>query len=474
MASPRVVILGGGPAGVGAARELARRKLGSATLLEAGAHYGGNAGSFEFGGQWLDYGSHRLHPATDPAILADIRALLGADLKDRPRHGRIRLLGKWIHFPLKPVDLLLRLDKSFAIGTLRDMVAKKLPGRAPEGDTFESVIRANLGHTIADEFYLPYAVKLWGRDPKELSGVQARKRVAAGSFGKLVRKVMNAVPGFKAPGAGRFYYPVRGFGQISEAYAAEAAKLGADMRLGWRMTKLERPAGESAPWRVHAEGHGRADVLEADYVWSTIPVTLLARALAPAAPADVLEATKAVTYRSMILIYVQLPVEQFTEYDAHYFPGAKTRITRLSEPKNYSDLGRPKGSTILCAELPCAMGDAVWKMGDEELGRLLAEDLAECGLPLPAKPTTVFTRRLPQAYPIYLMGYEAPLAKVEGWVESVPRLLSYGRQGLFQHDNTHHALAMAYGAVDCMQSGRFDTKHWGELRQVFAKHVVED
>lgn len=474
MASPRVVILGGGPAGVGAARELARRKLGSATLLEAGAHYGGNAGSFEFGGQWLDYGSHRLHPATDPAILADIRELLGADLKDRPRHGRIRLLGKWIHFPLKPVDLLLRLDKSFAIGTLRDMVAKKLPGRAPEGDTFESVIRANLGHTIADEFYLPYAVKLWGRDPKELSGVQARKRVAAGSFGKLVRKVMNAVPGFKAPGAGRFYYPVRGFGQISEAYAAEAAKLGADMRLGWRMTKLERPAGESAPWRVHAEGHGRAEVIEADYVWSTIPVTLLARALAPQAPADVLEATKAVTYRSMILIYAQLPVEQFTEYDAHYFPGAKTRITRLSEPKNYSDLGRPKGSTILCAELPCAMGDAVWKMGDEELGRLLAEDLAECGLPLPAKPTTVFTRRLPQAYPIYLMGYEAPLAKVEGWVESVPRLLSYGRQGLFQHDNTHHALAMAYGAVDCMRSGRFDSKHWGELRQVFAKHVVED
>jgi protoporphyrinogen oxidase len=176
----------------------------------------------------------------------------------------------------------------------------------------------------------------------------------------------------------------------------------------------------------------------------------------------------------MILIYLQLPVEQFTEYDAHYFPGANTRITRLSEPKNYSDLGRPKGTTILCAELPCALGDEVWSLDDAALGRLLAEDLAGCGLPLPAAPLATFTRRLPAAYPIYLTGYEEPLGRLERWVESVPRLLSYGRQGLFQHDNTHHALAMAYGAVDCMRSGRFDVAHWSELRELYAKHVVED
>lgn len=467
----RVVILGGGPAGVGAARELRRQQRASVVLLEQGAHFGGNAGSFEFGGQWLDYGSHRLHPATDAKILADIQALLGPDLRDRPRHGRIRLLGKWIHFPLKPHDLFLRLDKSFALGSLRDMLAKNLPGRPPEGDTFASVLRANLGATICDEFYFPYAVKLWGRDPHELSGVQARKRVAAGSFGKLVRKVMNAVPGFKKPGSGRFFYPVRGFGQISEAYASEAAKLGADLRLGWRMSALEQ---RENGWRVHAQSSGASESFEADYVWSTIPIPVLARAVQPAAPGDVLAACRDVLYRSMILIYVQLPVEQFTEYDAHYFPGAKTRITRLSEPKNYSALGKPAGSTILCAELPCDMGDAVWKMSDEELGRLVAEDLAGCEIPLPAKPTAVFSRRLPQAYPIYLCGYEKPLEKVESWAHSLPRLLSYGRQGLFQHDNTHHALAMAYGAVDCLRDGQFDEARWREYRKVFATHVVED
>jgi hypothetical protein len=56
----------------------------------------------------------------------------------------------------------------------------------------------------------------------------------------------------------------------------------------------------------------------------------------------------------------------------------------------------------------------------------------------------------------------------------VPRLLSYGRQGLFAHDNTHHALFMAYSAVDCLVDGKFDQDKWRKYREVFATHVVED
>jgi protoporphyrinogen oxidase len=176
----------------------------------------------------------------------------------------------------------------------------------------------------------------------------------------------------------------------------------------------------------------------------------------------------------MILIYLQIPVDRFTEYDAHYFPGAATKITRLSEPKNYSVLGRPQGSTVLCAELPCNVGDDVWKLNDVELGQLVANDLADAGVPLPVAPKSVFTRRLPQAYPIYLNGYEKPFATLDAWAESQPRLLSYGRQGLFAHDNTHHALFMAYSAVECLSERGFDEAKWREYRKVFATHVVED
>lgn len=473
MPEPHIVILGAGPAGLGAAYQLRRTGKARVTVLERNPGVGGNAGSFESNGIWLDFGSHRLHPATDPRILADIRRLLGDDLRDRPRHGRIHLRDKLIHFPLKPIDLLLRLDKGFAASTLYDM-ARKVVAKPDEGDTFASVLWANLGPTICRDFYFPFARKMWGRQPEELSAIQARKRVSAGSFTKLLRKVLSSVPGLKPPGAGRFFYPTRGFGQISQAYAEAARAAGAEIAVGAAVTGLSPVTGNEEGWCITARQGDQERTLRADYVWSTIPVTMLARMITPPPPADVLDATTRIDYRAMILVYLELDVDRFTEYDAHYFPDERVCFTRLSEPKNYSARGEPHGRTVLCAELPCSTEDSWWTMADSELGEHVARGLATAGIPLPRPPINVFTRRLRQAYPIYQKGYEVPYGTLDRWVESVPRLLSYGRQGLFAHDNTHHALAMAYAAVECLRDGTFDSAEWARYRRVFETHVVED
>ena len=472
MSKPDVVILGAGPAGLGAAYQLQRRDRGRAIVLERAALVGGNAGSFEWEGQRLDYGSHRLHPACEPEILADIRRLLGDDLLDRPRHGRIRLLGKWIHFPLKPLDLLLRLERGFTLGTLRDMLRK--PAANGSADTFASVLHANLGPTICKHFYFPYARKLWGREPDELSGIQARRRVSAGSFLKLVRKVLNAVPGLKKPGSGRFFYPRRNFGQIVEAYGDAAVAAGADLRLGAEVVKLVAPKEEGGKWSVHYREGEAAHELQADQLWSTIPLPTLARLVDPPAEAEVQEAIESLHYRSMLLIYLRLEIEQFTEYDAHYFPEEATVITRLSEPKNYVGEGRPGGFTTLCAELPCTVGDLLWNMSEAQLGEVVSEDLARAGIPLPVAPAKVRVERLSHAYPIYLNGYEKLFEVLDRWADRQPQLLTFGRQGLFAHDNTHHALAMAYAAVECLEEGALDAARWESWREVFATFVVED
>jgi protoporphyrinogen oxidase len=443
------------------------------TVLEQQSVPGGNAGSFEFGGMRVDYGSHRLHPACDPTIMADIRGFLGDDLLDRPRHGRIGLRGRWIHFPLKPADLLLRLDPGFALGSLRDAVLKPFRSKGTES-SFADVLMASLGPTICESFYFPYAWKMWGRSPTELSAIQARRRVSASSFTKLIRKVLNSVPGFKPKGAGRFFYPRRGYGQISEAYANAAIAQGADIRYGRRVTRLIPPSNDAEAWVIEADHGESKERIEADHLWSTIPISLIARLIGDGVPREVLEAATKIESRAMLLIYLSLPTAQFTEYDAHYFPSADLRITRLSEPKNYSDVGAPVGGTVLCAELPCSVDDPWWTMDDAALGELVAEDLARAGVPLPVKPNAVHVRRLKQAYPIYGIGYEKWFGILDQWVESLPRLLSYGRQGLFAHDNTHHALAMAYAAAECLDESGFDQDRWNEHRRVFETHVVED
>jgi protoporphyrinogen oxidase len=474
MREPHVMILGAGPAGVGAAYQLRRLRRARVTVIEQQSVVGGNAGSFEVDGQRLDYGSHRLHPACDPAILADIRALLGGDLLDRPRHGRIRLRGKWIHFPLQPADLLLRLDRSFAVGSLLDMTARRANplSKDSEDESFASVLMAGLGRTICEEFYFPYARKIWGREPTELSAVQARRRVSAASFGTLLRKVFPRRSGPKQANASRFFYPRGGYGQISEAYADGARRLGAEFLLESKVTCLE--SRSHGGWSVTATQHDRALTLDADYVWSTLPITLLTRIVSPQPETAVLEAANRLDYRAMLLVYLRLDTDRFTEYDAHYFPGADVSITRLSEPKNYSGADQPRGSTTLCAELPCSPDDDLSKMPDEKLGELVASELARAGIPLSQPPAAVHVKRLRHAYPIYLRGYEEKFNLLDRWAESLPDFLSYGRQGLFAHDNTHHALYMAYSAADCLRDGTFDRVKWEAYRTVFATHVVQD
>jgi protoporphyrinogen oxidase len=471
---PHVVILGGGPAGVGAAYRLRAAGRARATLLERGERVGGVAGSFQLSGQRVDYGSHRLHPECDPAILADIRRLIGEDLLDRPRHGRIRLRGRWVHFPLKPLDLLRHVDPAFLAGAARDALAR-VGRRPPENpDSFAEALRARLGPTICDDFYFPYARKIWGLEPEEMAAEQAQRRVAANSPAKLVRKVLAQVPGVRVPGAGRFYYPRKGYGQISQAYADAATKAGAELLLGWTVTEVDAPAAPTESWTVVAEKDGERRELQADHVWSTIPLTLLARMTRPAPPEPVLAAASALDYRAMLLVYLVLPVDRFTEYDAHYFPGGDVSITRLTEPKNYAALSEPAGRTILCAELPCSPGDAHWDASEEELGRLVVEDMRRAGLAPDAQPTAVHVRRLRHAYPIYTRGYAEPFRALDEWAAGLPRLLTLGRQGLFAHDNTHHALAMAYGAVDCLSPEGFDHQRWARYRREFEKHVVVD
>ena len=469
---PHVVILGAGPAGVGAAYELTRNRRARVTVLEQRDVIGGNAGSFQLDGVWVDYGSHRLHPACDPAILANLRELMGDELLDRPRHGRIRLQGQWIHFPLKPADLLLRMPKKFAFGVALDMVHKNGAGSA-QPETFASVLEHSLGRTICRDFYFPYARKLWGLPPEEIAATQARRRVSGNSVGKILRKVANAVPGLKRPGAGRFFYPRRGYGQITERLRDAAKDAGAEFVMGAKVTAVARDGNQVNA--VTYESTGQAHTIATQHVWSTLPVSLLVRSMQPDAPAEITDAARRISFRGMILIYVTLEQDQFTEYDAHYFPEASIPISRLSEPKNYSAAAEPRGVTVLCAELPADPGSPEWEMSDEELGERLCTWLGQAGLPVRARVLRATTRKLRQAYPVYVRGYEDDFARADRWLGQIDGLLTFGRQGLFVHDNTHHALFMARAAAECLApDGSFDHKLWAHYREIFETHVVED
>jgi len=475
MTKPNVLILGSGPAALGAAFQLTRRDSAKVIVVEEDDRVGGAAGSFELAGVWADYGSHRLHPSCDPEILKDLQTIMGDNLLDRPRHGRIRLRDRWIHFPLKPLDLAFQLPGGFVAGIVKDLSTKvfRTKAKRSEAESFASVLEKGLGRTICRDFYFPYASKIWGLPPGELSATQARRRVSAGSLKRMFQKIVSTVPGIGSARWGRFFYPRRGFGQISEFLCEAAKSAGASFHLQTEIKAIEMIG--NAVHRVCCQKNGEAVSYQADHVWSTIALPELVQFLEPQPPLAVVQASKNIQYRAMVLIYLVMEQDRFSEYDAHYFPEPDIPITRLSEPKNYSCVQEPENRTVLCAELPCGTADPAWRMKDEELGELVLRSLKSAGLQIDSRCRQVVTGRLPRAYPIYRRDYEEYLSRIDEWLNGVENLLTFGRQGLFVHDNTHHALYMGYSAAACLdEKGRFDRERWQAFKRVFDTHVVED
>jgi protoporphyrinogen oxidase len=458
-----LIILGAGPAGVGAAYRTARAGH-RVVVLERAPGPGGAAASFELDGIRVDHGSHRLHPAIEPRILDDLRGLLGPELQRRPRNGRIFLEGRWIRFPLRPGDLVRRLPPSFAAGAAAD--AATAWARLPRADTFAETLRAGLGPTMCERFYFPYARKLWGLDPGELAGEQARRRVTAGSPAALLAKLARGATG---RGGSWFWYPRHGFGAITERLAGAAAEAGAELRYGSAAERVELGPGGA---RVALAG---GETLEGRRVWSTLPLPTLAAMTDPAPPPAVLEAAGRLAFRAMVLVYLVLEGGRYSPYDAHYLPDPGTPVTRVSEPANYRDGDDPPDRTVLCAELPCSRDGELWRAGSDRLAGLVRSALADRGLPEPGPVRRVAVRRLPNVYPVYRVGYVTAFQALDAWASAQPALLSFGRLGLFVHDNTHHALAMAWAAADALApDGAFEQAAWAAARQGFAAHVVED
>jgi protoporphyrinogen oxidase len=453
-ASADLVILGAGPAGLAAAWRAARRGL-DVVVLEKSSQVGGLAGSFEVDGIRVDYGSHRLNPATEPEILHDLRGLLGADLQTRVRHDRLLVAGSWVGYPLRPREVASALPSRIVRRAARDAVLS--PVRRA-GDSYAGVLRAGVGPTLYDAVYGPWALKQWGLPGDAIAAEQARRRARVDHPWRLAARV---VARSRGTAEDTFLYPRTGFGQLSESLADAAVAEGASVLTGCEVTKLHaRTDGVRVEWD--------GGFLHATQAFSTMPITALGRVARPAPSVQAVQGAAGLFFRAMVLVYLVHSGGRWSPFDAHYLPDSPTPVTRVSEPTNYrSNPDDPTDRTVLCAELPCRVGDATWSADDETLAQLVCDGLAAAGLPPVRRPAggTAVVQRLPRFYPVYRQGYLERLAGIETWADRLAHVASFGRLGLFVHHNSHQAMRVAYDAVSCLgPGGELDHVRWEAAR----------
>lgn len=473
--SKKIIILGGGLGGLYAAWRLAQRpELDfEIKVIEKASGVGGLCRSMSIEGIHFDLGSHRIHPSCRPEILNDLNHLLKDDLLLRRRRGRIFLAGRFMDFPLEFKNLLLSCPLSFKTSVLLDVLTGIIIPKCGPKETFKETMLTLMGPTVCKHFYFPLAHKMWGLAPERISYRQALVRTkSTGLKGVLTKILEDALDRTKSKGL--FYYPREGMGQIAAVMARELDQLGVTTLLNADVKEIIHGRKGVQEVRLVTDA-GEAVSFETDFVFSAIPLPNLMDLVRPLPLGFASNHKKFLHFRAILFLFMVLPARQITPFDAHYFPEESYCFTRISEPKNYSGALRPKDVTGLCVEIPCYQNDPIAQMGKDALEMRVRKELCRAGFQLPSKTIALCRTVVPNAYPIYVKGYEGIRDYYLKLVSDIEGLVSFGRCGLFVHDNMHHTMAMAREIERCFgPGGKWHAGRWKNCMKNFESFVVED
>jgi protoporphyrinogen oxidase len=467
-ASERIVILGGGITGLTAAWELSKHTRSHVLLVEKNVDTGGLAGSFQRRDLIFDFGSHRIHEKYDPEVFGIIRDLLGDELLKRPRRGQIRIRSKFLDYPPSVIQILTSFGYAGGARYLWDFLASRNRFRVePRGSTrhgseasFEEYATRAVGKSLYESFYKPYALKLWGVTPAELSFEPAVSRVRKFEARAVWEEVRKKITG--VPAAPSFYYPAKGFGQIAEKIRERFIENGGEILCGCGVEALELKNDSEIEAVVVRTAGGVARRVPARLVISTVPINVLHRLLCSASGVED-GGELGLSWRSLRILYLLTPDKIPSEHETYYFPEPDVLFGRVSEPAKYSPhLHHAGGKTALAVEIPCTFGDEVWSMNDEVIAGRCIGELRDLNL-LSAEPrgaSEYFSRRIKNLYPVYALGWREHLDKALRRFNSIKNLYPVGRPALFLHCNVDHCMAMALRLARFLSAEGREREEW--------------
>ncbi|MCA9670136.1 MAG: NAD(P)/FAD-dependent oxidoreductase [Myxococcales bacterium] len=455
---PRVVVIGAGPAGLTAAYQLIKHGVQPMVLEADPTYVGGIARTASYKGYGFDIGGHRFF-SKSREVEALWDEILPGGMITRPRKSRIYYRGKFFAYPLKPMQALKTLGALEAglcgVSYLR---ARAFPVREPKN--FEQWVVNQFGQRLYEIFFKHYTEKVWGMRCTEISADWAAQRIKGLSLSSAVLSALKPKPksgdGVIKTLIDEFRYPPRGPGQLWEVCAERVREGGGEVRLGRRVTGLERTAGGG--WRVFHEGEGgkQPERDAADHVICSAPMREVVAGLAPAPPEPVRAAAAALRYRDFLTVVLIAKDRGTFDDNWIYIQDGDVTVGRIQNFKAWSEAMVPEpGMACYGLEYFCFEGDGLWSSSDEALLELGKREMSHLGLVHAADVVDGCVVRMPKAYPVYDDAYERNVELVRAELAAhYEGLHLVGRNGMHRYNNQDHAMMTAMLVVENIIAGR--------------------
>jgi oxygen-dependent protoporphyrinogen oxidase len=421
-ARPEAVVVGGGLAGLTAARDLAAAGL-SVLVLEGSSDVGGKLKVGPVGGVHVDVGAESMLARRPEAV--GLAAELGGDLV-HPSSGSTQL---WTRGALRPLPrtllgVPLDLDAVAATGVLSpDGVERARHESArPLGEADESVadlVGARLGPEVVDRLVEPLLGGVSAGHASLLSARATVPQVVAllREHGSLTAAAAALPPPSDAP---MFAGVVGGLGRLPHVLAATG---GFEVRTHAPVRRLERT---TSGFRLTLGSAHDPATVETERVVLATPGPPTARLLGDVAPAAAQE-VGAVEYASMAVVTIAVPALDVGDSSGFLVPAVDGRRIKASTYSfnKWAWVGAASDLRILRASIGRHHEEAALQASDDELVAHVATDLATA-TGQEVRPVDAHVQRWGGALPQYAVGHLDRVARIRAAVDAVPGLAVCG------------------------------------------------
>jgi protoporphyrinogen oxidase len=333
--------------------------------------------------------------------------------------------------------------------------------------TLRDFIINRFGRELYATFFERYTEKVWGIPCEDIPADWGAQRIKGVSIKALLMNVLRKLKPTRKDISQkdtetslieRFLYPKLGPGQLWEVVARKVQEKGGELHMQARVVGVEHANGRITS--VIVEQNGKKERIEANFLFSSMPLQGLIKGWSPAAPAPIRAVSNGLVYRDFLTVGLLLDEINIGQKSKAaelrknipdnwvYIQDDDVKVGRLQIFNNWSPYLVADPDTIwMGLEYFVNEGDDLWSKPDDEMIAFGMAEMEKLGVAQGRDLRDAVVVRTKKAYPAYFGTYDQ-LDQLQDYAKTFDNLFCVGRNGMHRYNNQDHSMLTAMVAVD--------------------------